>query len=75
MTYALKQAGKNLTRAGFMKALKNMNNVSDPFAYPGIKLQTTPKDNFPIEQLVFIKWGGGATGQWLPFGKLYSHVR
>jgi len=75
MAYALKQAGKNLTRAGFINALKNMNNVSDPFAYPGIKLQTTPTDNFPIEQLVFIKWGGGATGQWTPFGKLYSHVR
>ena len=24
---------------------------ADPFVYPGIKLQTAPKDNFPIEQL------------------------
>ena len=34
-----------------------------------MKLQTSAKDNFPSEQLVFIKWGGGATGAWTPFGK------
>src|SRR5438105_7311983 len=40
MTYALKKAGKNLTRAGLMKALKSMN-TTNPFDYPGIKLQTS----------------------------------
>jgi branched-chain amino acid transport system substrate-binding protein len=74
MTYALKKAGKNLTRAGFMKALKSLN-VADPFEYPGMKLQTSAKDNFPSEQLVFIKWNGGASGQWAPFGPIYNKVR
>src|SRR5579864_5618047 len=74
MTYALKKAGKNLTRAGFMKALKSLN-VADPFEYPGMKLQTSATDNFPSEQLVFIKWNGGASGQWAPFGQIYNKVR
>ena len=74
MAYALKKAGKNLTRAGLMKALKNLN-VADPFEYPGMKLQTGLKDNFPSEQLVFIKWGGGTTGAWTPFGSIYNKVR
>jgi hypothetical protein len=74
MTYALKKAGKNLTRAGFMKALKSLN-TADPFLYPGMRLQTSARDNFPSEQLVFIKWGGGATGQWVPFGKILNNVR
>jgi branched-chain amino acid transport system substrate-binding protein len=74
MTYALKKAGKNLTRAGLMKALKSLN-VADPFSYPGMKLQTSARDNFPSEQLVFIKWNGAATGQWAPFGKVYDHLR
>jgi branched-chain amino acid transport system substrate-binding protein len=74
MSYALKKAGKNLTRAGLMKALKSLN-VADPFEYPGMKLQTSAKDNFPSEQLVFIKWGGGTTGAWTPFGSIYSKVR
>jgi len=72
--YALQHAGKNPTRVSLMKALKNLN-VADPFTYPGIKLQTSAKDNFPIEQEVLIKWSGGATGDWTPFGSLYNHVR
>jgi branched-chain amino acid transport system substrate-binding protein len=74
MTYALKKAGKNLTRAGLMKALKSLN-VADPFSYPGMKLQTSATDNFPAEQLVFIKWAGGAKGQWTPSGQIFSKVR
>ena len=57
-----------------MKALKSLN-VTDPFTYPGIKIQTSAKDNFPIEQEILIKWGGGAKGDWTPFGKLSSGVR
>jgi branched-chain amino acid transport system substrate-binding protein len=76
MVYALQRAGKTPTRAGLMKALKSMNNVTDPFLYPGIKLQTSAKDNFPTEQEIMIKWtGNGAAGDWAPFGKLYSGVR
>jgi branched-chain amino acid transport system substrate-binding protein len=71
---ALKNAGKNLTRASLMAALKNLN-VIDPFTYPGIKIQTSAKDNFPIEQEILIKWSGGAKGDWTPFGELYSGVR
>jgi hypothetical protein len=74
MTYALQHAGKTPTRAGLMKALRSLN-VADPFSFPGIKLQTSAKDNFPIEQEVMVKWTGGGSGQWQPFGKIYSHVR
>ena len=77
MAYALKNAGKTPTRAGLMRALKNLNpaKAKNPFLYPGVKLQTGAKDNFPLEQEVLIRWGGGATGFWTPFGKLYSKIR
>ena len=59
-----------------MKALKTLNTSKNPFVYPGIKLQTSAKDNFPIEQaIMFVKWAGGATGDWQPFGKLLDHIR
>ena len=73
--YALKNAGANPTRVSLMKALHSMDTTKNPFVYPGIRIQTSAKDNFPIEQEIMIKWSGGATGDWHPFGKLLSGVR
>jgi branched-chain amino acid transport system substrate-binding protein len=77
--YALQHAGKTPTRAGLMKALHNLNTSKNPFVYPGVVLKTamTKKvhDNFPIEQDIMMKWTGGATGDWQPFGKLLSGIR
>jgi branched-chain amino acid transport system substrate-binding protein len=73
--YALQHAGKTPTRAGLMKAYHSLNTAGNPFVYTGIKLQTSAKDNFPIEQEIMIKWSGGATGDWGAFGKLNGNVR
>ena len=73
--YALQHAGKTPTRASLMKALKSLNTGANPFVFPGIKIQTSARDNFPIEQEIMIKWAGGATGDWAPFGELVSNVR
>jgi len=58
-----------------MTALHNLNTAKDPFVYPGIKLQTSAKDNFPIEQEIMVKWSGGGTGDWQSFGKLLDGIR
>jgi branched-chain amino acid transport system substrate-binding protein len=71
---ALKHAGKNLTRAGLMHALRNMKETNNPFLYPGMTVQTSKKRTFPMEQLKLIKWSGGAGGDWHAFGKIYSGV-
>jgi branched-chain amino acid transport system substrate-binding protein len=73
--YAMQHAGKNPTRATLMKALHNLNTSKNPFVYPGISLKTSATDNFPIEQEIMIKWAGGGTGDWQPFGKLLGPVR
>jgi branched-chain amino acid transport system substrate-binding protein len=73
--YALQHAGKTPTRAGLMRAYRSLNTGGNPFLYQGIKLQTSAKDNFPIEQEVLIKWSGGASGDWQPFGQLFGKVR
>jgi branched-chain amino acid transport system substrate-binding protein len=72
---ALKHAGKNLTRAGLMHALRNMKETNNPFLYPGMTVQTSKKRTFPMEQLRLIKWSGGATGDWHGFGKIYNGVK
>jgi hypothetical protein len=58
-----------------MTALHSMNTSKDPFVYPGITIQTSATDNFPIEQLIMEKWSGGATGDMHPFGKLVNSGR
>jgi hypothetical protein len=77
--YALSKAGKNPTRASLIKAVHNMNTTANPFVYPGIRIQTSDKagtrDNFPIDQEIFVKWQGGNTGDWQAFGNLLSGIR
>ncbi|MGH3025111.1 MAG: ABC transporter substrate-binding protein [Gaiellaceae bacterium] len=73
--YALQHAGKNPTRASLENALHSMDTTKNPFVYPGTRIQTTKKDGFPIEQEIMIKWSGGATGDWHPFGKLLKTGR
>ena len=73
--YALQHAGKNPTRASLVKAYKTLNTSKNPFVYPGVKLQTSATDNFPIEQEVLIKWAGGGSGDWQSVGELISGVR
>jgi ABC-type branched-subunit amino acid transport system substrate-binding protein len=69
---ALKHAGKNPTRASLMHALRNMDEKDNPFIYPGMVVQTSKKRTFPMEQLIFIKWSGGATGDWHHVGKVLN---
>ena len=77
-SYALQHAGKNPTRKSLMNALHHLNTKANPFVSEGITIKTNwpkGKDNFPIEQEQFIKWQGGATGDWQPFGRLLSGIR
>jgi len=72
MTETLRKAGRNLTRAGLMRAVTRLN-VKDPFALPGVRVKTTPTDRFPIQLAQLERWRGSqSTGRWRPFGKLVS---
>ena len=73
--YALQNAGKNPTRASLETALHSMNTTKNPFVYPGIAIQTSATDNFPLEQLILTKWSGGPDGAAHPFGQLLKSGR
>jgi branched-chain amino acid transport system substrate-binding protein len=70
--HELKRAGKNPTRKSLMKALRTMNEKNNPFVYPGMSVKTSKKRTFPMQQLIFIKWSGGGTGDWHPTGKVLN---
>jgi branched-chain amino acid transport system substrate-binding protein len=70
--YALKQAGKNPTRASLMNALLHMNTKSNPFLLPGMRLFTSPSDHFPLNQAALIRYRDGS---FRPFGHLLTYPR
>jgi branched-chain amino acid transport system substrate-binding protein len=55
MVDALKQAGKNPTRASLLKAATHLNEVN-PFMRPGIKIITTPTDYYPISKAQLLRY-------------------
>ena len=68
----LRHAGKNPTRKSLMHALRTLNETNNPFIYPGMSVKTSKKRTFPMQQLIFIKWNGGGTGDWHPTGKVLN---
>jgi branched-chain amino acid transport system substrate-binding protein len=55
MVDALKNAGKNPTRASLLKAATHLNEVN-PFMRPGIKIVTTPTDYYPISKAQLLRY-------------------
>jgi branched-chain amino acid transport system substrate-binding protein len=57
LVQVLKQAGNEL-RANVMKQAANLKNFELDMLLPGVKLNTSPTDFYPIEQMVMAKFNG-----------------
>jgi branched-chain amino acid transport system substrate-binding protein len=69
MVDALRKAGKNLTRAGVMRAATHLNERNNPFLLPGVAVRTTSYDHFPLAQAKLQRYHDG---RWVYFGSLVS---
>ncbi|WP_088343394.1 MULTISPECIES: ABC transporter substrate-binding protein [Rhodomicrobium] len=69
MVQVLKQAGKDLSRANIMKEAANLKNFEIGVLVDGIKVNTSPSDFAPIEQLQMQKFDGE---RWHRFGPVMS---
>jgi branched-chain amino acid transport system substrate-binding protein len=58
MVEVLKRAGDNLTRENIMKVAKSLHNVELPLLLPGITLNTSDEDYFPIHTLQLKRYDG-----------------
>jgi branched-chain amino acid transport system substrate-binding protein len=65
---ALKHAGKNLTRESLLKAATHLDEVN-PFMRPGIKIQTSPHDYYPITKVQLLRY---QVNHWVAAGPLVS---
>ena len=69
LVQALKQAGNDLSRENIMRQAANIKDLQLPMMLPGIKVNTSPTDYYPIEDMQMMRWNGK---QWVRFGELLS---
>jgi branched-chain amino acid transport system substrate-binding protein len=58
MVHVLKQCGDNLSRANVMKQAASLKDVEFGMFLPGVKLNTSPTDFYPIEQMQMARFNG-----------------
>jgi branched-chain amino acid transport system substrate-binding protein len=58
LVHVLKQAGDDLTRANIMKQAANLKDLVLDTSLPGVKINTSPTDFYPIEQLQMMRFKG-----------------
>jgi branched-chain amino acid transport system substrate-binding protein len=69
MAHVLKQSGNDLSRANLMKQAASIKDLSLPMLLPGIKINTSATDFYPIEQEQLAKFDGE---RWVLFGELFD---
>lgn len=65
----LRAAGRNPTRASVMAHTRKLNDPSNPFLLPGLTIETSATERFPIEQALLQRW---SKGSWKSFGGLWG---
>ena len=67
MVDALRHAGRNPTRSSLLHAATHLNERTNPFLLPGIAVQTTPRNYFPIGKARMVRY---RRTLWVLFGPL-----
>ena len=69
LEHVLKLAGDNLTREGIVKAAASINGLELGLLLPGISINTSPTDFYPIQSMQLQKFNGKT---WVLFGPVIS---
>jgi len=69
MVQVLKQCGDDLTRANVMKQAASLKDFETGMALPGIKINTSPTDFYPVEQMQMGRFTGES---FKPFGPILN---
>ena len=67
LVQVLRQCGDDLTRENVMRQAANIKDLELPMLLPGIRINTSPTDYYPIEQMQLMRFDGQ---RWVLFGEL-----
>ena len=68
MVDTLRKAGRNLTRAGVLRAATHLNETN-PFLLPRVQIKTSPNDYYPMDKVKLARYHGA---HWQFFGSLVN---
>jgi branched-chain amino acid transport system substrate-binding protein len=69
MVQVLKQCGDDLSRENIMRQAANLKDLKLPMLLPGMTINTSPENFYPIRQMQLSAFNGES---WEPFGDLIS---
>ena len=69
MLKVLQQCGNDFSRENIMKQAANLKDFTSDVMLPGIKVNTSPDDYFPIEQMQLMRFNGEV---WELFGDVIT---
>ena len=69
MVHVLEQCGDDLSRENILRQALNIKDLELPMLLPGIKINTSLDNYYPIRQLQLTRFNGEI---WEPFGELIS---
>jgi branched-chain amino acid transport system substrate-binding protein len=69
LIHVLKKCGDDLTRANVMKQAASIKDLELPMLLPGIKVNTSPTDFYPIKQMQMARFDGE---RWALFGPVIA---
>ena len=69
MVHVLKQCGEDLSRENILRQALNIKDLELPMLLPGIKINTSPENYYPIRQMQLARFTGE---NWEPFGDVMS---
>ena len=55
MVQVLKQAGNDLSRENIMRQATNIHDLALPMLLPGIKVNTSPTNYYPVQQMQLMR--------------------
>jgi branched-chain amino acid transport system substrate-binding protein len=67
LVQVLNQCGDDLTRENVMRQAANLKDLALPLLLPGIKINTSPTDFYPVDQIQLARFDGK---RWVLFGEV-----
>ena len=69
MVQVLQQCNGDFSRKSIMAQANNLKNLENPMLLPGIKINTSPTDHRPLEQMQLQRFDGK---RWVRFGPIFD---